>query len=243
MSMSKKSKVGVALAALFLVCLAIIAGALVEPDRTAWLARLAKQLWPLRTKSEWKTASAAPPAPVIGKSGSFDLVELAKKARSAVILIEVFDDEKKPIGSGSGFFVSDDGFLITNYHVIEKASSAVAKADNGGVFPIKGVVQFDRENDLVVLAVEGRDLPFLPLGNTSKVEAGDHIAVIGNPLGLEGSLSEGIVAAKREQAPGDHQWLQITAPISPGSSDEFTSTPDSRILSLQLYGMRWQGQL
>lgn len=58
----------------------------------------------------------------------------------------------------------------------------------------------------------------MPLGNTNKVEAGDHIAVIGNPLGLEGSLSEGIVAAKREQVPGGHQRLQITAPISRGSS-------------------------
>jgi putative serine protease PepD len=148
----------------------------------------------------------------------FDLVTLARKTRNAVVLIEVFDTGKKEIATGSGFFISSDGLLVTNYHVIKNASSALAKTEGGDLLPIKGAVAVDRENDLALLTIEGRKLPFLPLGNSEDVEAGDHIAVIGSPLGLEGSLSEGIVSAKRDESPGQRPLLQITAPLSSGSS-------------------------
>src|SRR5438552_1527547 len=87
---------------------------------------------------------------------TFDLVTLAKKTRNAVVLIEVFDSERKEIASGSGFFVSADGLLITNSHVINGAANAAAKTESGDILPIKGVVSIDPENDLVVLAVEGK---------------------------------------------------------------------------------------
>jgi Trypsin-like serine proteases, typically periplasmic, contain C-terminal PDZ domain len=78
------------------------------------------------------------------KSEKFDLVALAKGARSAVVSIDVFDDEHNSIGTGSGFFVSNDGLLVTNYHVIENASSAVVKTASGDQFSIKGAVYSDR---------------------------------------------------------------------------------------------------
>jgi tetratricopeptide (TPR) repeat protein len=172
---------------------------------------------------------------------------LAKRARSAVVSIEVFDDEGNLAGTGSGFFVSSDGLLVTNYHVIKGASTAVAKTASGERLSIKGAVYFDRDNDLAVLLPEGKTFPFLPLGSSSEIEVGDDVAVIGNPLGLEGSLSEGIISGKRDltaqqqqhasptPVPGAYNqhyppprnfnlpfdkpnWLQITAPISPGSS-------------------------
>lgn len=160
------------------------------------------------------------PAPIAApatKPEVFDPVGLAKKTRGAVVLIEVFDASKKTIATGSGFFISADGLLITNYHVIEGAQSAVAKAANGGLFPIVGALAVDRDNDLALLATKGKNLPFLNLHDTGDLEPGTRIAVMGNPLGLEGSLSEGIVSAKRDGA-ADHKWLQITAAISPGSS-------------------------
>jgi S1-C subfamily serine protease len=154
---------------------------------------------------------------VRAETETIDLRALAKKARPAVMLLVVSDAAGKEIATGTGFLVSSDGKLITNHHVIEKAASAVAKAENGGVFPVEGVLAADPKNDLVLLKIKGKDLPFLPLGNSEKIEVGTRIAVIGSPLGLEGTLSEGIVSAVRELM-GNVKALQVTAAISPGSS-------------------------
>ena len=154
---------------------------------------------------------------VCAETETIDLKALAKKARPAVMLLVVSDANGKEIATGTGFLVSSDGKLITNFHVIEKAASAVAKAENGGLFPVEGVFASDPKYDLVLLKIKGKELPFLTLGNSDKIEVVTRIAVIGSPLGLEGTLSEGIVSAVRELM-GDIKKLQITAAISPGSS-------------------------
>jgi tetratricopeptide (TPR) repeat protein len=151
------------------------------------------------------------------QSTSADLSAIAKKSRPAVFLLVTYDANHKELASGSGFIVSQDGKLITNYHVIEKANSAIAKSEKGGFFPVEGVLAVDAANDLAVLKIDGKDLPFLILGSSDNLEAGARISVIGSPLGLEGTLSEGIISAVREVT-GIRRWLQITASISPGSS-------------------------
>ena len=154
---------------------------------------------------------------VSAETETIDLKALAKKARPAVLLLVVSDANGKEIATGTGFLVSSDGKLITNHHVIEDAASAIAKAENGGLFPVEGVLADDPKNDLVLLKLEGKDLPFLLLGESDKIEVGTRIAVIGSPLGLEGTLSEGIVSAVREDE-NEGRLIQITAAISPGSS-------------------------
>ncbi len=160
--------------------------------------------------------AANQPLPVCAETESIDLKALAKKARPAVMLLVVSDANGKEIATGTGFVVSSDGKLITNFHVIEKAANAVAKAENGGLFPVEGILATDPKNDLVLLKLKAKDLPFLTLGNSDKIEVGSRVAVIGSPLGLEGTLSEGIVSAVRDEKEGS--LLQITAAISPGSS-------------------------
>jgi S1-C subfamily serine protease len=140
-----------------------------------------------------------------------------QKMRSSVVLIEAFDASNKPIATGSGFFVSADGTLVTNFHVIKGANKIVAKVDSGAIYTISGVLADDSKSDIVLLRTQGRGLPFLKLGNSSRAEVGEHVTVIGSPFGLEGTQSEGIISAKRE-LPGNQKWLQITAPVSPGSS-------------------------
>jgi tetratricopeptide (TPR) repeat protein len=154
---------------------------------------------------------------VCAETEQIDLKALAKKARPAVMLLVISDANGKEIGTGTGFLVSADGKLITNFHVIEKAASAIAKSENGGLFPVEGVLASDPKNDLALLKIKGKELPFLTLGKSENIEVGTRIAVIGSPLGLEGTLSEGIVSAVRELM-GDIRKLQITAAISPGSS-------------------------
>jgi Flp pilus assembly protein TadD len=154
---------------------------------------------------------------VCAETEQIDLKSLAKKARPAVMLLVISDANGKEIATGTGFLVSADGKLITNFHVIEKAASAVAKAENGGKFEVEGVLASDPKNDLVLLKLKAKDQSFLTLGKSENIEVGTRIAVIGSPLGLEGTLSEGIVSAVRELM-GDIRKLQITAAISPGSS-------------------------
>ena len=154
------------------------------------------------------------PEPIPAK---LDLRTIAARARAAVGLILGYDGNGDKKATGSGFFIADTGLLVTNYHVIRMGDGAAVKTDTGGLFKVKGAIGIDAENDLALLVIEGKGFPFLPLGTAEKVDAGDRISIIGSPLGLEGSLSEGIVAAKRKLF-GGHDWLQITAAISPGSS-------------------------
>ena len=160
---------------------------------------------------------AAQLATVCAQTETVDLRALAKKARPSVLLLVVSDATGTEIATGTGFLISSDGKLITNHHVVENAASGLAKAENGGLFPIEGILADDPTNDLVLLKLAAKDLPFLFLNEKAKVEVGNRVAVIGSPLGLEGTLSEGIVSALRDFT-GEIRMFQMTAAISPGSS-------------------------
>src|SRR5690606_30705823 len=129
-----------------------------------------------------------------------------------------FDSRGQTIARGSGFFVGADR-IITNRHVIEGSYRAEVHLLNDKRVPVRGVLAVDGEGDLALLQV---DLPAnaqitpLPLVRRAPQE-GESIVVIGNPFGLEGSVSNGIVSAVRE-IPGYGKIIQITASISPGSS-------------------------
>jgi tetratricopeptide (TPR) repeat protein len=146
------------------------------------------------------------------------LVDLVKKVKAGVVLIETFDKDNKPIGQGSGFFIDNKGRLITNHHVIEGAYSATIKTSAGKEYPVQGIVAKDTEADIVKLVVNlpDADITFLNLSVNMPSE-GEDIVVIGNPLGLESTVSTGIVSAVRD-IPAFGKIIQITAPISPGSS-------------------------
>jgi len=146
------------------------------------------------------------------------LVDLIKKVKPSVVLIETFDKDNKPIGQGSGFFIDNKGRLITNHHVVESAYSATIKTSAGKEYPVQGIVAKDTEADIVKLVVNLPDanITFLNLSVNVPSE-GEDIFVIGNPLGLESTVSTGIVSAVRD-IPAFGKILQITAPISPGSS-------------------------
>ncbi len=126
------------------------------------------------------------------------------------------DERSQPIALGSGFFVKTN-VIASNFHVIENASRGYAKLiGQKSKYNITGVVGLDSEHDLVLLAVEGANAPVLKLGENSKVAVGDTVFAEGNPEGLEGTFSQGIVSGIRQF--DTNSLLQITAPISPGSS-------------------------
>lgn len=145
------------------------------------------------------------------------LPELVRRIKPSAVAIETFDSRENTQSRGSGFFVAPDR-IITNRHVIDRAARAEVHLHNGRKFPVRGVLAIDGEGDLALLRVEVPREMAIPLPIIMSVpQEGQAIVVVGNPLGLEGSVSNGIVSAVREIA-GYGRIIQITAPISPGSS-------------------------
>lgn len=137
----------------------------------------------------------------------------------AVVLIVTYDNSGNVLKLGSGFFVRADGVLITNYHVIEDAYSAVIKLTDGKVFDDVSIIDFNAEWDIAVLKVKGSGFSTVKLGNSDNVQTGQKIVVIGNPEGLQNTVSDGLISSIRKIEPQDNDYVfQISAPISMGSS-------------------------
>src|SRR5687767_13254582 len=145
------------------------------------------------------------------------LPELVRRIKPSAVAIETFDARGEKLSRGSGFFIDSDR-IVTNRHVIEGAHRAEVHSSNGTVIPVKGVLAVDAEGDIALLKIDPPtpQVRPLPLDKTSPQE-GESIVVIGNPLGLEGSVTNGIVSAVRD-IPTFGRIIQITAAISSGSS-------------------------
>jgi hypothetical protein len=148
---------------------------------------------------------------------SADMSQLVKASIDAVVLIVVSDANGKPVLEGSGFLVSSDGRVVTNHHVVANASSATVKLNNGAFFPVEGIISDDPDHDLALIKVPGKNLPFLSLEDSDSLTAGQHVLAIGSPLGLENSVSDGIVSGFRKFEDGKN-WIQTTAAASHGNS-------------------------
>lgn len=144
------------------------------------------------------------------------VADVVKRSSEAVVLIVISDSAGQETALGSGFLVSADGEIVTNYHVIKEAHSAIVKLSNGAFFPVRGVMASDAEKDLAIIRVNGKNLPFLTLGDIDKLHVGDHVVAIGSPLGFEGTVSDGVVSALRDV--DSKKMIQTTAPVSHGNS-------------------------
>ncbi len=143
--------------------------------------------------------------------------QIAEKALAATVYLEMQDSIGETLSIGSGFFVRQD-LIVTNYHVIEGAARGTAKlVGKHTKYTIEGVATTNTYNDLVLLKIPASGVKPLPLvENSDRVKIGARVYVAGNPKGLEGTFSDGIISSKRGgPAKG---CLQMTAPISPGSS-------------------------
>jgi serine protease Do len=119
---------------------------------------------------------------------------------------------------GSGFFVSADGFLLTNNHVVENGAEVEIVMDDGRTLEAK-VVGTDPKTDLALLKVEGSDFPYVKL-SPQKARVGDWVLAVGNPFGLGGTVTAGIVSAQhRDIGAGPYDdFIQIDAPVNRGNS-------------------------
>ncbi|MFC7399704.1 Do family serine endopeptidase [Chelatococcus sp. GCM10030263] len=119
---------------------------------------------------------------------------------------------------GSGFFISQDGYIVTNNHVVEKGTKVQVKTDDGRTLDAK-VIGTDPKTDLALLKVEGDSFPYVPLASAMP-RVGDWVMAVGNPFGLGGTVTAGIVSARgRDIGAGPYDdFIQIDAPINKGNS-------------------------
>ncbi len=152
---------------------------------------------------------------------SRDVRSVIQEAQGAVVSIATYDSAgysrvERSVGTGTGFFVGHN-MVVTCWHVMEWAERASIKVQSGAEYTMVEVLDEDSVNDLILLGIRTDDVPPVLSIEGEEPEEGDKIMVVGNPFGLERSVSEGIVAAIRGLPPYD-RIIQITAPVSPGSS-------------------------
>lgn len=181
------------------------------PPAAASVAQVEK---PVETKSGMFSTSAKPPP-------ERSVRDLVQQLGESVVQV------RTPGGLGSGFIINEDGFLITNFHVIEgetQISIEVYHQKNGELerrnYKQVRIIAINKFQDLALLHIEDKDTPKFArvfLGDSELLSVGERVFAIGSPLGLERTVTEGIVSTKTREMQGD-LYLQTTAQINPGNS-------------------------
>lgn len=159
-----------------------------------------------------------PPQDLSGRSTveeekkELSVTEIIRATRQSVVVV------KTPSSMGSGFFINSQGHIVTNQHVLSKADSAQIKTAEGQVFRVRKILREDAAGDLVIASTDATPAESKPVRLSSRLpDVGEKIVVIGSPLGLEQTVSDGIVSAVRRNSHAV-DLIQITAPVSPGNS-------------------------
>ena len=162
----------------------------------------------------------------IQTSSKFSLMEIFEKTEASVVQVNVraADGRIMPGNMGSGFVYSDDGYIITNNHVIDNAEKVTITFLDGESY-IAQIIGTDSDLDLAVLKVKTGStyLQPIPIGDSSQLKVGQEIAAIGNPFGLSGSMTSGIISQMGRLLPQDSGYsipdvIQTDAAINPGNS-------------------------
>ena len=162
---------------------------------------------------------------------------IMQQSTPAIVVIEAGGDR-----IGTGFILDKAGIVATNLHVVVGSAEITVKLKNGTKFPVSTIAGFDPRFDLALLRIKPlQPLPTLHLGDSDRMEAGDQIYAIGNPLGVfDYSISNGLVSAKRNGCEGvpkneqcsDVNYIQFTAPISQGSSGGPLLNQDGEVIAI-----------
>jgi serine protease Do len=136
-------------------------------------------------------------------------------------------------GVGSGVIVTKDGYILTNNHVVDDASEVKVTLQDGRVFTAK-VIGKDPKSDVAVVKIDAKDLPAITFADSDKCEVGDLVLAIGNPFGIDQSVTRGIVSAKDRQAMdlAYQDFIQTDAAINPGNSGGALVDADGRLIGI-----------
>lgn len=186
------------------------------------------------TLSEMQQGAVSPQPTISGKvefnsDGTYMYTrDLVKAVQDSIVYIEVFEKYRgssQLAGSASGIIISADGYIVTNNHVVEGADSYTVKVNNtaeGKSQTYKAtLIGTDSDTDLAVIKITAENLPVAKLGDSDALSLGDDVVAIGNPLGLENSVSKGIISGLNRQISDSRRGLssiQTDAPINSGNS-------------------------
>lgn len=166
-------------------------------------------------------AAAVEPEPIAAR--------IARENLSSVVTLIALDDRDQPLALGSGFFITRDGVLVTNAHVVGGAARVLVRWRGQNGIALK-ILNFARKYDLVTIQTSFTMTPAVLLADSETAAAGQDVVVLGSPQGLEGTVSTGIIGGLRTI--GGVRYLQITAPISPGSSGGPVFNSQGRVIGI-----------
>ncbi len=168
---------------------------------------------------------------------NLDFTEVAQRAINSVVYIQSHYDSRlvtqgmyrfqqgPAVASGSGVIISDDGYIVTNNHVVEEAAEIEVTMEDNRSFEAK-VIGTDPTTDLALIKIEATNLPFLPYGDSDEVKVGQWVLAVGNPFNLTSTVTAGIVSAKArnigilrdENNLQIESFIQTDAAVNPGNS-------------------------
>jgi S1-C subfamily serine protease len=150
-------------------------------------------------------------------SQTLSSVQIYKKVSGAVVVIHAYDDNEKLSKQGSGVVLNDKGYIVTNYHVLS-GNKRIEILHGKEIIPNVDIIGIDVEKDILILKIEAKKFSPIKIGNSKSLKIGQRVFAIGSPMGLENSISEGIISGLRSYDELKRNFIQITASISPGSS-------------------------
>lgn len=173
---------------------------------------------------ESKPEGAADESNYIDENGRYTTEGVASVVRPSIVEIYTYSDSRHTtiVGSGSGVIISEDGYIVTNTHVLDADGYHTVTTSDDKVYNAK-IIGRDAKTDIAILKVEADNLQAATLGNSDEVVVGEQVMAIGNPAGLSGSVTDGIVSAVNRKIKADStgfemNCIQTNADISPGNS-------------------------
>lgn len=160
-----------------------------------------------------------------------DTVEVAAQ-KDSIVAIFLKGDELT--AQGSGVIVDSSGVIVTNYHVIDGNTVENIVLFDGREFLLEEILYYDKKRDIAFLKISGEDFSFAALGNSDNLELGQEVMAIGNPYGLQNTISTGIISGARTF--DDLEYIQISVPITYGSSGGGLFDKDGKLVGITEWG-------
>ena len=150
--------------------------------------------------------------------------------KDSVVLVNVYDEDEEIVATGSGFSAYKENWIVTNFHVIEGASSITVLTDNKKELDVTDIIVFNKKDDLAIIAIDGK-LNNLTLGDGNNLKVKSKVTAIGSPKGEQNTVSEGIISNSDET-----DIIRITAPISHGSSGGVLLNSKNQVIGITSAG-------
>ena len=211
-------KKAILIAAILLASLTSLFSAVVAkefPDFTVLVKKQSASVVNISTERSTPSRSKLPPGIEIpeGGTGNEALDEFLKR------FFDYGQEDDENGSLGSGFLVSEDGYVVTNHHVVDGADEIIVNLSDRRELPAR-IIGTDKRSDLALLKINGENLPAVTLGSSESLEVGEWVIAIGSPFGFDHSVTAGIVSAKKRNLPSESYipFIQSDVAINPGNS-------------------------